>query len=440
MSDMPLRGRHYWILFVSSMEQIIGAALSTVVGIMIPMIVLLGYPHLSSPMQGIVGATGLVGIAAGSAIIGSLSDRYGYLSWFRICPLIILGGSLLVYFTDSLLLFICGLFIIGAGVGGGYSLDSSYISELMPDKWKLFMVGVAKGTSALGFLGGAVVSVILIRHDPTPHLWHTLIWIVGSLGILTFLLRLSWRESPHWLMLKGYTQKAEKAVKFFLGNDVVITSEKSPSAAPATKISWLDMFRGSNLRKVIYTGIPWACEGMGVYGFGVFLPVLIMALGISPGHESGMSGIIHSIDMTAIVNFFILPGFILGLLLVNRMSHEKMLAYGFFICALGLVVLLVAYLLKLPVWVSVVGFIVFEVFLNAGPHLVTFILPSQVYPVEDRGAGSGIAAMIGKVGAVAGVIVMPMLLKSGGMVLVLSVSTGVMVLGAIMSILFRPRS
>ncbi len=36
------------------------------------------------------------------------------------------------------------------------------------------------------------------------------------------------------------------------------------------------------LRKVVLSGIPPACEGWvwGVYGIGVFLPILVMALGL----------------------------------------------------------------------------------------------------------------------------------------------------------------
>ncbi len=200
---------------------------------------------------------------------------------------------------------------------------------------------------------------------------------------------------------------------------------------PNTKTPWDDMFRGANLEKVIFCGIPWACEGLGVYGIGVFLPVLIMALGLEDPSLEGMARVVNSVKITTWINFFILPGFILGLCAVRREAHVKMLCNGFVVCALGLLLLLVAYLLRWPVWVSLLGFMVFEVFLNAGPHLVTFILPNQVYPAGDRAAGSGIASMLGKVGAIIGVLVMPLLLSAGGMVLVLSVSAAVMVLGAV---------
>lgn len=74
--------KDYWIALVSSMEQIIGAGLSTVVGIMLPMMQLILHPGLPSLLQGLIGATGLIGIGVGSAVIGKLSDltatSYGF--------------------------------------------------------------------------------------------------------------------------------------------------------------------------------------------------------------------------------------------------------------------------------------------------------------------------------------------------------------------------
>ena len=87
-------------------------------------------------------------------------------------------------------------------------------------------------------------------------------------------------------------------------------------------------------------------------------------------------------------------------------------------------------------WISIAGFLIFEIALNAGPHLITFVIPSQVFSVAELGAGTGIAAMQGKVGAVVGVFLMPVLLKAGGMTLVLIFCIAVGVLGAAVSAIY----
>ena len=75
----------------------------------------------------------------------------------------------------------------------------------------------------------------------------------------------------------------------------------------------------------------------------------------------------------------------------------------------------------------------FELFLNAGPHLMTFIIPPQIYSVAERGSGAGLAAAFGKLGAVMGVVFIPILLKWGGAGLVLGVTIGVQLLGALVT-------
>lgn len=296
------------------------------------------------------------------------------------------------------------------------------------------MVGIAKGTCALGFMGAAGVCYLMLDGDPNPHIWNDTMLIITILGVVTLLMRIHWAESPRWLMLKGRTAEAQQATKFFLGDDVVITP--LPQGTNTKNATWGELFRGRNLIRVIYSGIPWACEGLGVYGFGVFLPVLLLALGIGSSNMHGIDSVIYSVELTTVINFFILPGFALGLWLLNKINHVQLLCWGFLICAMGLVVLMMGYLWHWPVWVMICGLVIFEIFLNAGPHLVTFVIPSQVFPVVDRAAGAGIASMLGKVGAVAGVFFMPMWLRSGGMTLVLWISIGVMLAGAAIGWIF----
>lgn len=430
LKDMPLRRADYRIVAVSSMEQLIGGALSTVIGVMLPMMQLTLHPELPSWLQGLLGAMGLIGIGIGSLLIGRISDDKGYLLTFRLCPVAIMLGSLICLFFPNLVGLIAGLLIIGIGVGGGYSLDSAYISELLPEKWRLFMVGVAKATCSIGFIGAAVVCALLLRWHPDPKYWNTMILVIFVLGLITLLLRIRWAESPKWLLVKGRKAEAQKATEYFLGKDVQIatTVEPQPKAA---KFSVKD-----NLSRIIFSGIPWACEGLAVYGFSVFLPVLVMALGIESSHTVGIHKIIDSVWVTAAVNFFILPGFIFGLIMMRKVNNVKMLYTGFLFSAVGLVLLLASYLLKWPVAWMILGFVIFELALNAGPHLITFIIPSRIYPVAELGVGNGIAALIGKVGAVGGVILMPILLELGGMTLVLGVSAGVMLLGAVVGMVY----
>ena len=160
-----------------------------------------------------------------------------------------------------------------------------------------------------------------------------------------------------------------------------------------------------------------------------------MALGIDylPANAPRIEHIVNSVEITIWLSIIMLVGFVVGLLLLKKLYHVKMQAWGFFLSAIGLVILLLAYRLHWATWVAIAGFMVFELFLNAGPHLITFILPTQIYPVADRGTGVGVSAAIGKLGAVAGAFFIPVLLKWGGSTLVLIVTIAVMVIGGIIT-------
>ncbi len=463
MDTMSLRWGHYWVLIVASMGQIVGAGLATLVGIIIPMIQIIRHPELSSLQQGLIGCTSLIGITIGSLLFGRLSDKYGYLLFFRLCPLIVLAASLLSYFTAALPWLVAGLFLMGLGIGGGYSLDSDYISEIMPQRWRLFMVGVAKASSSLGNILVALICFFLLKDWGEPEMWNRLLLIIAAFALVMILSRIHFAQSPGWLIAHNQPAEAEAAVRYFLGADVEVV-EKGHTGEPGIhhhigadmevgeirnrtrkkdvrKVTLASLFHGKNLKRVVFSGIPWACEGLGVYGIGVFLPILVMALNLEPASESLIGGkaieafhrIINSVEITVWINLFILPGFALGLFLINRWYHVRIQVGGFILCALGLTLLLVAYKFHLPAWFAIAGFMMFELFLNAGPHLMTFIIPSQIYPIADRGEGAGLAAAIGKIGAVLGVLFIPMLLSWGGVELVLLVSILVQMIGAVVT-------
>ena len=333
--------------------------------------------------------------------------------------------------TSSTTVLMVALFTMGFGVGGGYSLDSDYISEIMPRRWRLFMVGAAKATSAVGNISMAFICFFILKHWQTHESWNSLFILVALLAIVMIFASIRFEQSPGWLLAQGRVKEAQHAVRYFLGQDVEIgeiSSRNKTNESP--RYAWWQMFQGENLRRTILCGIPWACEGYGVYGIGVFMPILIMALGMGGEHNNAIMHIASSVKLSAYMNIFVMIGFLLGLSIVQRSSHAKQQSWGFILSAVGLAIVMMGYTLKLPNWVMIAGIILFELLLNFGPHLITFILPPQIYPIAERGTGAGLAAAMGKAGAVIGVFTIPLILKWGGVNAVLAVTLALQLLGA----------
>lgn len=440
MATMPLGRRHVWVVFVASLGQLIGTGVATLAGIIIPMLNIVMNSHLSSTLQGVIGAMDLIGIALGSVFFGKLADKYGYILFFRLCPALVLVASVIAALIPNVTVLIICLFFIGFGIGGEYSLDSNYISELMPDKWKSFMVGIAKTASAFGNIIVAGVCFLLINYWHKAIDWPNLMWISALIAVIMLITRIWFYQSPKWLEDHGKNNEAEEMLQKFLGPNVELAPRQKENPVTALKSNTHKSFFSNNWRQIILTGIPWACEGLGVYGIGVFLPVLVMSLGIeaTDEHLSPIFNVSSSVEVTFFISCIILPGFLLGLWFIHKKRNIcSMQTWGFMLCSLFLVVLLFASLYHWPKYISIIAFMAFELFLNMGPHLVTYVLPPKVYPVATRGFGTGIAASLGKIGAVLGVFFIPVLLKSGGTTLVLIVSAIVMALGALVTFIFR---
>lgn len=439
MDTMPLRRRHILILIIASAGQFFGGALAILVGVIAPLIAITHHPELSSWLQGFIFASGLIGIMLGSLFFGRLSDKYGYLFFFRLCPVMIAGASLWIYFSHSISVLTICLFTIGFAIGGAYALDPSYVSEIMPKKWRRTMLGVSKATSGLGNILMILVAWYVLKISANPDIWNRLFLFLTLFAAITFMARFWFVESPEWLALHGKVQEAEKNIKHFLGQDVYIgelAGKKDQAAQP--KASHRDIFARGNIKRVVLSGIPWGCEGMGVYGIGIFTPVLLLTLGLIPEGENALPRVVESLRFTFYINIFVLLGFVAGLTIVRRLNLIRTQAWGFFICAAGLLITLLGYVYQAPVSVTLGGFLLFELALNAGPHLSTFELPSRIYTLQERASGEGIASALGKLGAIIATFIIPPLLSLGGGQLVLMVAIGVLILGGVVTMIVGP--
>lgn len=426
MDDMPLRLGHFRVLVVASLGQVTGAALSTLIGVVIPLMQILLHTTLPPLKQALLASMSLMGIMVGSILIGRWSDRRGYLRYMRLSPALILLGAIIAISSTNSTVMMIALFVMGFGIGGGYSLDSDYVSEIMPRRWRLFMVGVVKASSAVGNVVMAFVCYYILGHWTTADHWNGMFLLVALMAVVMLLSAIRFEQSPGWLLSQGRREEAEHAARYFLGQDV----ELGEVAATTEGVSVGSLFRGESLRRTILCGLPWACEGYAVYGVGVFLPVLIMSLGLGRGEAGTIAHATSSVHLAAYVNLFVAAGFAAGLMAIRRSFNLRQQSVGFVVAALGLVLLMVGYALHLPRWTMIAGLALFELFINAGPHLMTFILPSQVYPIAERGAGAGVAAAAGKAGAVAGVFTIPLLLGWGGVEMVMAVTLALQLLGA----------
>jgi MFS transporter, putative metabolite transport protein len=83
-----------------------------------------------------------------------------------------------------------------------------------------------------------------------------------------------------------------------------------------------------------------------------------------------------------------------------------------------------------------IGFILFNVLMNAGPNSTTFTLAPILFPPQLRATASGFAAGAAKIGATLGVFVLPILKNKFGVPAVLGMMAAVSLLGLTVTLIF----
>jgi MFS transporter, putative metabolite transport protein len=174
------------------------------------------------------------------------------------------------------------------------------------------------------------------------------------------------------------------------------------------------------------------------YGIGLFTPAILGAIEIF-GRTRGIAA--HDFALakgSAIIDLFLLVGFLLGVWMVPRFGRIRMQAVGFAGMAVGMFMLLAAVGLTnstLHIPLVFAGFILFNLLMNAGPNSTTFTLAPILFPTQLRGTAGGFAAGVAKLGATLGVFLLPIVKEKFGVPSVLGIISAVSLLGLVVTLI-----
>src|SRR6266566_2856581 len=201
---------------------------------------------------GIASSAYLAGAVLGAVFFGWLTDRLGRKRLFFITLAVYLVATAATAFSWSLASFTLFRFLTGAGIGGEYTAINSTIQELVPARYRGWTDLVINGSFWVGAAMGAVSAIVLL--DPAvidPDLGWRLAYLTGAcLGLVVFVMRMWIPESPRWLMIHGYPDRAHAIV-----DDIersVAGNIQDPRQYPLPKIK-LKMRDHTPLREVVHT-------------------------------------------------------------------------------------------------------------------------------------------------------------------------------------------
>jgi putative MFS transporter len=174
------------------------------------------------------------------------------------------------------------------------------------------------------------------------------------------------------------------------------------------------------------------------YGIGLFTPTILGAIEIS-GRTHGLGARDFALaEGSAVIDLFLLIGFLLGVWMVPRFGRIRMQGIGFAGMAAGMLILLTAVGLtnsNLHIPLVFAGFILFNLLMNAGPNSTTFTLAPILFPTQLRGTAGGFAAGVAKLGATLGVFLLPIVKEKFGVPSVLGIVSAVSLLGLVVTLI-----
>lgn len=427
--------RHYWIWLLASGGTLLDGFSIFSLGVAMPLIT--GRFALSPLMIGLIGSTLMLGAAVGAAIGGPSADRFGRKPAFLVDMAIIAVGALISAAADAPLWVLLGQFLVGVGIGIDFPVSASYVSETMPKRARSRMVVATISLQSVGLLLGAGVAIILLKQWPNPIDWRWLLGATGAAAGAFLLMRLSLPESPRWLTERGRTSEAVRIVSHLVPSHPapITIAPEAASAAPKTPDHRLGVLFSRPYRtRTMLASVPWFLMDIATYGVGLFTPVILGAIHLSSAVAGPLAADYLDARGGGAIDLFLFIGFLIGLWAVPRFGRIPMQVTGFIGMAVGMLILLLAVLTggSAPLHVALVflGFILFNLAMNAGPNATTFALAPELFPTGVRASAAGFAAATAKIGATLGIFVLPLVKEAWGVAAVLAMMAIVSALGA----------
>ena len=399
----------------------------------------------SAAETGLVSAAAILGAVVGAGFLGPLGDRIGRRRIFKLDLILFVVFSILCIFAWDVWSLIAFRFMLGVAIGLDYPIAASYLAEILPSKGRgRWLVG-GFAMQAVGILVGAVVGVIVLNLLPEVDSWRWMLGFGVVPAVIIIFLRRHVPESPRWLARNGKEEEAEQVAERLVGHPVEITPVDREKTAPVPEgikaFIQPELFKKGLRRRTIFTSVPWFLMDIATYGVGIFTPTLIAAIAVSGADTTFITDDIVSTEATALLDIFLPIGFLIAILLVDRLGRIKLQVAGFAGMTVALIVLALAE--GLPgggdkhIPMVAIGFALFNLMMNAGPNATTFALPAEVFPQDVRAAGHGFAAACAKLGAAIGVFFFPILLDSIGAEAVLFGVAGCTLVALAVTISFR---
>jgi benzoate transport len=374
---------------------------------------------------GVVLSMELIGMAAGSVLIGNVADRIGRRPTILACLVVMAIGMFAASQASGVTMLSAVRLFTGIGIGGMLSATSAMVAEFSNDRRRgLNVVLNIAGYSTGAILGGLVASALLAGSGE----WRSVFLFGGVMTLVS--LPLAWFLMPESID----SLIARRPVGALAGVNKTLArlkraplSELPPPPAIQTRPSLLGLFASEYRTPTILLTIAYFAQITLFYFIQKWVPKIVVDMGF----DAAQAG-----RVLVAANCGNLLGALAIGLASQRMKLRPLVGGAMLIgfVAIGIFGLGPRDLTILSLTVAMAGF-----FVNAGV-VGMYPLLAQTYPAALRASGTGFVIGIGRGGSAAGPLVAGALFAAGSSLFTVSLAMGLGGLIAAAMVVLLPRA
>lgn len=421
VDEAPLNKFHRKLTWACAGGPFLDGYLLSIIGV--ALVGMSGELHLSTGDESLIGAAALVGIFVGGLFFGAVTDKLGREAMYTIDLAVLVGGSILSVFANETWQLVVLRFVLGMAIGADYPIATSLLAEWVPNKHRGRLLGILILAWYVGAAAAYVIGYAMAEIGGTGT-WRWMLASGAVLSAMILLLRIGTPESPLWLVNKGRTADAQKAIKKALDRTVSIDDLLAASADEQSveQSGFRDLFQGAYLRRTLFCGLFYMCQITPMFALYTFGPTILGSFGLGEGNVSNLG--------SALISVVFVLGCIPALRLVDRVGRRPVIVWSFALMVVPLAVLGGGS--ALPVAVVIACFCAYALF-SGGPTVLEWTYPNELFPTSVRATAGGVATSISRIGAAAGTYLLPISLDRLGIGMTMLIGAGITVLGWLVS-------
>jgi putative MFS transporter len=384
LEALPLGRFHYKLLLVTGLGWLFDSMDTGLIAFILP--VLAKEWGLSPGQMGLIGSIGLIGMALGAVVSGTIADRIGRKKVFTITVLLYSIASAfcaLSWNYQSLLVF---RFLVGFGLGGELPVAATLVSEYAPSRVRGRFIVLLESFWGLGWIAAACIAYFFI-----PLYGWRMAFLIGALPALyVCLIRMHMPESVRYLLAHGRVGEARKIVVSLerqLHVPVAPFVSEKETVPVVAKASFRELWKKPFASRTIMLWLVWFGINFSYYGIFMWLPSLVFQQGFT---------VVKTFEYVLIMTLAQLPGYYCAAWLVDKIGRKYTLSA--FLLFSGVASYFFGHAstaAALMMWGSVMSFF------NLGAWGVLYTYTPEQYPTAIRALGSGWAAGFGRFGGMA---------------------------------------